>query len=157
MTRQLSNKPEAVTEPLYSLIWQWLKNFPIVLAAGSQTPPQVSGPAAAALVSAGFGCFFMMVNQHLTVISKDWDKIVWAIGSWIPGSHNQNKLYGEIGPYSGKETILLLSWLVSWSILYMLWRQRNIKSRTILFWLFTLFVAATVMSWHPLFPYLPLM
>jgi len=133
-----------------------LKNFPKGLAAGSQHPPSVSGPAAAALLSAGFGCFFMMVNQHLTVIFKAWDEKVWALGSWLPGSHNLNKLYGEIGSYSGKETLLLVGWLGSWLILHQVWKHRNIKSRTMFLWLFTFFLAATAMSWHPLFPYLPL-
>ncbi len=157
MTRQISSKSEVATAPLYSLIWERIKLFPQGLAAGSQTPLSSSGPAAAALISAGFGCFVMMLNQHLTVIFKVWDNVVWTMGSWIPGSHHPSKLYGEIGSYSGKETILLVGWLVSWLILYQLWRHRDIKARTIFFWLLAFFVAATAMSWHPLFPYLPLM
>ena len=157
MTRQLFPQSKTQTEPVYSLIWEWFKHFPQGLAMGSQNPPTTSGSAAAALVSAGFGCFLMMVNQHLTVLYKAWDKMVWDLGSWIPGSHNANKLYGEIGSYSGKETILLVGWLVSWFLLSLIWRHQGIKFRTILFWLFAFFVGATVMSWHPLFPYLPLM
>jgi hypothetical protein len=52
--------------------------------------------------------------------------------------------------------MLLIGWLVSWVILYFLWKDKQIKSKTIFFWIFFLFVAATAMSWHPLFPYLPL-
>lgn len=157
MNGQLFRKSDAKNETLYTLIWGRLKGFPKVLATGSQNPPKVSGPAGAALTSAGFGCFLMMVNQHLTVLYKPWDEFVWSLGSWIPGSHNPNQLYGEIGSYSGKETILLVGWLVSWSILHRLWQHRQINARTIFFWLFAFFIAATVMSWHPLFPYLPLM
>jgi hypothetical protein len=157
MKQQLSSRLEAETAPLYSQIWEWLKYFPHGLAAGSNSPPKVSGPAAAALISAGFGCFMMMVTHHLSDTSKAREKIVWAIGSWIPGSRNSSELWGNIGSYTGKETMLLVGWLVSWPILYLLWKNKKIKSRTIFFWLFTLLIAATAMSWHPLFPYLPLM
>jgi hypothetical protein len=153
MTRQLINQPE----PLYTRIWQQLKNFPKGLATGSKTSPAVSGPAAAALISAGIGSFVMMVTHHLAETSKEREAIIWQLGSWIPGSHNSSKLWGNIGSYSGKETMLLVGWLVSWFILHFVWKNKNIKVRTIYFWMFILFVAATAMSWHPLFPYMPLL
>lgn len=143
--------------PLYVKIWNQLKIFPRGLAQGAKTPPTVSGPAAAALVSAAFSCFLLMVNQHFTSAFKAWNKIIWDLGSWIPGSHNPDPFYGEIGSYSGKETVMLISWLVSWFILGKLWQHKQIKPRTILLCLFIFMVAATVMNWHPLFPYLPLM
>lgn len=70
MTRHLSRSTKAETEPVYGLFWKQLKQFPKGLAAGSQNPPAVSGPAAAALISAGFGCFLMMVTHHLSDTSK---------------------------------------------------------------------------------------
>ena len=155
MNRFQTNKSRLL--PWYSKIGEYLKQFPSGLSRGSDRPPQSSGTAAAALISAAFSCFFMMLNQHFTSISKPWNEIVWSLGSWIPGSHNPDPLYGEIGSYSGKETILLISWLVSWHFLGLFWRDRQIKTRTIFSCLFCLLVAATVMNWHPLFPYLPLM
>ncbi|MCL1464928.1 hypothetical protein [Argonema galeatum] len=157
MTRQLSRQPQKENEPIYGRIWAQLKKFPNGLAEGSQKPLTVSGPAAAALISAGIGCFTMMFTHHLSDTSKAREKIVWAIGSWIPGSHNKSELWGNIGSYTGKETMLLVGWLVSWPILYFLWKKKNIKAKTMFFWFFALFIAATAMSWHPLFPYLPLM
>ena len=142
--------------PFYSHIWLYLHQFPQVIAKGSQDTPTVSGPAAAALVSASFSCFLLMVNQHLTTIFKQWNDIVWSLGDWIPGSKNPDPLHGEIGSYSGKETIMLIGWLFSWFILSKLWQNRSIKFQTIFFCLFGFLVAATVMNWHPLFPYLPL-
>ncbi|MBO1056764.1 MAG: hypothetical protein HEQ27_09705 [Dolichospermum sp. JUN01] len=157
MTRQ-PNLSEVTSqlEPVYSRFWQKLKGFPNFLSQGSNNPPTVSGPAAAALISASIGCFTMMVIHHLSDTNKNIEKMVWGFGSWIPGSHNPSKIWGNIGSYTGKETTLLIGWLVSWAILSVLWKNKKIKSRTIFFWMFTLMVAATAMSWHPLFPYLPL-
>ncbi|OCR01190.1 hypothetical protein BCD67_17670 [Oscillatoriales cyanobacterium USR001] len=156
MTQKIDACYREEKEPIYTSIWNKLKQFPNGLSKGSQQPPITSGPAAAALISASFGCFLMMVTHHLSDTSPAREKIVWAIGSWIPGSHNPNPIWGNIGSYSGKETMLLVGWLVSWPILYFVWKNKRVKSRTIFFWLFTLLIAATAMSWHPLFPYLPL-
>ncbi len=143
--------------PWYVQFWNQFKLFPQGLAAGAKSYPKVSGPAAAALVSAAFSCFLLMVNQHFCSLFKGWEKFIWTLGSWIPGSHNPDPIYGEIGSYSGKETVMLIGWLVSWLLLHKLWRNRQIPLATIFFFLFSFLVAATVMNWHPLFPYLPLM
>jgi hypothetical protein len=156
MAQGMSRQKNLSNQPLYTRIWDGLKNFPGGLAAGAKNPPAVSGPAAAALISPGIGCFLMMVAHHLSDTSKAREKFIHALGSWIPGSHNPDPVWGNIGSYSGKETVLLLGWLVSWVILYFLLHHKNIKSRTIFFWMFFLVIAATAMSWHPLFPYLPL-
>lgn len=120
------------------------------------SPPEVSGPAAAALISAILGCFLMMVAHHLGDTSKPVEKLLWFIGSWIPGSKTGDELAGEIGSYSGKETVLLVSWLVSWWILHQLWKDKQIRFAWI-FWSFSLLVAATMMAWHPMIPYLRIM
>ena len=143
--------------PIYVRFWNQLKQFPSGLAAGSKNPPTVSGPAASALVSAAFSCFLLMVNQHFCSIYKGWEKTVWTLGSWIPGSHNPDPIYGEIGSYSGKQTVMLIGWLVSWFILSKLWKNQQVPFSRVFFFMFTFLVAATVMNWHPLFPYLPLM
>jgi hypothetical protein len=157
VTQQL-RKGSIRQEPIYGKIWSWLKQFPQGLARGSKNPPQVSGSAAAAIISAGIGCFTMMITHHLSDAdkSKATEKIVHSLGSWIPGSRNPDPMWGNIGSYTGKETMLLFGWLVSWLILSSLWRDKQIKSKTMLFWFFTLLIAATAMSWHPLFFYLPL-
>jgi hypothetical protein len=149
---------ELVREPIYGKIWNQIKKFPRILAEGNDRAPTVSGPAAAAFVSAAIGCFTMMVTHHISDgdKSKTVEKIVHSLGAWIPGSHNPDPMWGNIGSYTGKETMLLVGWLVSWVVLGNLWKDKNIKAKTMLFWFFTLIIAATAMSWHPLFPYLPL-
>jgi hypothetical protein len=159
MTQQLKRQKLATQDPIYAQIWNTLKQFPGGLAAGSDNPPTVSGPAAAAFVSGAIGCFTMMVSHHIGDAdkSKTFDTFLKTVmGAWIPGSNNTDKMWGNIGSYTGKETFLLIGWFVSWAILGYLWRNKNIKAKTMLFWFFTLIIAATAMSWHPIFPYLPL-
>ena len=156
MTRQLSRNKSAADEPIYGKIWSNLKEFPKGLAEGAETPPSNSGPAAAALISAGIGCFTMMVSHHLGDISKEINEMLWSLGTWIPGSKTGDEMWGNIGSYTGKETMLLIGWLISWPILHTIWKNKSVKSRTIFFWMFALLMASTAMSWHPLFPYLPL-
>lgn len=146
-------------EPIYGKVWNILKEFPQGLAVGSKNPPTVSGSAAAASLSVAIGCFTMMVSHHIsdTDKTKTVDTFLkTVVGAWIPGSNNPDKMWGNIGSYAGKETFLLIGWLVSWVILASIWRNKNIKSKTMLFWFFALIIASTAMSWHPIFPYLPL-
>ncbi len=154
--KNMNNRTNTAKKPIYGKVWQKFQKFPSVISEGKKNPPQTSGVAAAALVSASFSCFILMVNQHLTSISKEWNDIIWSLGDWIPGSKNPDPVYGEIGSYSGKETVLLISWLLSWVILHQIWKNSNVKFSTIFMCLFGFLVAATVMNWHPLFPYLPL-
>jgi hypothetical protein len=149
------NNP-AKQQPIYSRVWNYLKQFPNGLSVGSNHPPATSGTAAAALISAGIGCFTMMVTHHLADTSKEREQFIWELGKWIPGSDTGDKLWGNIGSYTGKETMLLVGWLISWVILHQLLEHKQVKTRTIFIWMFGLFVAATAMSWHPIFPYLPL-
>jgi hypothetical protein len=141
--------------PIYSKIWEKLKQFPTGLASGCQQPPATSGTAAA-LISAGIGCLMMMVTHHLAETSPARERFIWMLGKWIPGSDTDDRVLGSIGSYTGKETILLCGWLLSWLVLHNLLQHRQVKTSTIFMWTFGLFVAATVMSWQPLFPYLPL-
>ncbi|MEM9772349.1 MAG: hypothetical protein AAF889_12270 [Cyanobacteria bacterium P01_D01_bin.73] len=143
--------------PIYVRAWNGLKQFPKGLANGSANPPNSSGPAAAALVSASFSCLALMINQHFCNIFERWDQIIWKLGSWIPGTYNDDPIQGQIGSYSGKETVMLLAWIATWIGLSLLWKNRNVPFKVIFFCLFTFITAATVMSWHPLFPYMPLM
>jgi hypothetical protein len=156
-TRQGSGlQGPALQEPVYGRAWRKIKQFPKGLSQGSDVTPTDSGVAAAAFVSAAIGCFTMMVVHHLADTSKAREAFIAKLGAWIPGSQNPSKLWGNIGSYTGKETMLLVGWLVSWAILHQLWKNKHIKSKTIFFWIFSLMIAATAMCWHPLFPYMPL-
>jgi hypothetical protein len=154
---KLATRSSRSTPPIYSKVWEYIQQFPTGLSSGCQQPPATSGTAAAALISAGIGCLTMMVTHHLAETSPARDRFIWTLGKWIPGSDTGDRSLGSIGSYTGKETILLCGWLFSWLILHHLLQYRQVKTSTIFMWTFGLFVAATVMSWQPLFPYLPLM
>ena len=146
----------ATSEPNYGRGWKRLKQYPHLLSQGANNVPNSSGVAASAFISAAVGCFTMMVVHHLADTSKTREAFIWKLGAWIPGSNNPSKLWGNIGSYTGKETMLLVGWLVSWAVLHQLWKHKQVKSKTIFFWIFALMIASTAMCWHPLFPYLPL-
>ncbi len=144
--------------PIYSQIWNKIKQFPGVLSQGSENPPTSSGPAAATLISGGMGVVTMMITHHISETNQNVETILHkVVGAWIPGTMNRDPMWGNIGSYAGKETIMLISWLGSWVILHFLLKDRQIRPRTLFFWMFSLFTLATVMAWHPLFPYLPIM
>jgi hypothetical protein len=142
--------------PFYAGIWNGLKQFPKGLYEGAETPPTTSGGAAAFLISGGIGAVAMMVAHHLSDTSKAREALLKTLGSWIPGSISTDPMWGNIGSYAGKETVMLMGWLGSLLILYPLLKKRDVKPRTVFFWLLSLYTLATAMSWHPLFPYLPL-
>jgi hypothetical protein len=142
--------------PRYTQFWNWLKQFPTILATGANQPPQTSGVAAAALISAAIGTVTMMVTHHLAETSTVRSQFIQSLGDWIPGSTTANPVMGNIGSYAGKETMLLVGWLISWVLLHHLLQHRQVRPKTIFFSTFGLFTAAIVMCWHPLFPYLPL-
>ena len=151
------NLPIVHQEPLYSRTWRGLKRFPQQLSQGATRSPATSGPAAAALISGGVGAVTMMVAHHLADTSSQREAVIRSIGSWIPGATNPDPLWGNIGSYAGKETCLLMGWLISWAILHGCLQDKQVRPRTIFVWMLGLFTLATAMSWHPLFPYLPLM
>jgi hypothetical protein len=143
--------------PIYSRAWNGVKQFPGFLSNGSNHAPEKSGMAAAALISGGIGAVLMMVSHHISDTNKPFETFLHkTIGAWIPGAVNSDPMWGNIGSYAGKETVMLVGWLVSWAVLHLILKDRQVKPRTMFFWLIGLYTVATVMSWHPLFPYLPL-
>ncbi len=142
--------------PMYKSVWNKLRTFPGIIHRGSKNPPGASGGAAAFLISGGIGSVVMMVVHHFSDTSKDFEGMVKSFGSWIPGAVSKDPMWGNIGSYAGKETAMLLGWLISLAILYPLLKNRQVKSITMFGWLFGLYTLAAVMSWHPAIPYLPL-
>lgn len=82
---------------------------------------QPTGPATAALLSSGLGVVALGVSQVLSEASEPFKQAMQALGNlWIPGAPG-------IGPYSGKETVALLTWILSWLLLHLWLRRRNVN------------------------------
>jgi hypothetical protein len=92
----------------------------------SEQPITYSGPLIAASMAPLLAFFTLMVSHHISRLSKELDKAVHAYGYWIPGSTGSGP-EGSIGSYSGKETLALSVWLISWLVLHLVWRRQNLS------------------------------
>lgn len=88
--------------------------------------PLYSGPLVAASMSLLLGFLTLMISHHISRLTKELDKIVHAYGHWIPGSTGSGP-EGAIGSYSGKETLAIGVWLISWLIFHFLWRKQDLS------------------------------
>ena len=106
------------------------------------------GVAVAALLSAMLGMLTLAVVNLFTTASKGFNAWVHAVGKlWMPGAEG-------IGPYSGKETLSLVVWLVMWGVLHLALRKKEIKiSRWLIVFLIGVGIATTLV-WPPVFEHL---
>ncbi|HEY5254342.1 MAG TPA: hypothetical protein VIJ53_06805 [Acidobacteriaceae bacterium] len=71
-----------------------------------------NGPGAAAILSAGLGCFLLSVFAVLADASKPVTKFF--------------TYYVPTGPLSGVTTTAILLWLLTWFVLARMWRHRTV-------------------------------
>ena len=102
-----------------------------------------TGEAVAALLAAMIGLLVMGSMHFASDASGDFGKWLLSVGqAWIPNATG-------LGPYSGKETFLLIGWLGSWVVLHFALRYRNIRM-TIPMVVFTIGMAlATLFIYTP--------
>jgi hypothetical protein len=101
------------------------------------------GSAAAAMLSAAIGLITLGLVHTGTVASRDFQSWVFSLGKlWIPGA-------AGIGPYSGKETLMLVAWFLSWAILYFALRKRSFSIVKIASVSMMLIGIATLFVWTP--------
>jgi hypothetical protein len=106
------------------------------------------GVAVAALMAAMIGMLTLAVVNLFTTASKGFNAWVHSVGKlWMPGAQG-------IGPYSGKETLALVAWLVSWVVLDVALRRTEMKlSRWLIVFLIGVGIATTLI-WPPVFEHL---
>ena len=107
--------------------------------------PRATGEVVAALLAAGLGMLTLAFVNQATAASEAFNAWVHGIGKlWMPGAQG-------IGPYSGKETLSVVVWLVSWAILHPALKARElVLSRWLLVFLVMVGVATTFI-WPPVF------
>ena len=102
-----------------------------------------SGPAVAALLSVGIGLLALALSHVGSEVSGSFKNTMQALGNlWIPGAKG-------IGPYSGKETAALLTWLGGWLLLHLLLRKRELSIMLSAIVSLLLIGTATTLLWPP--------
>lgn len=86
-------------------------------ATSSDNPALTDGSGAAAIFSAGVGCFVLAV---LAILG---DKSALVNGSLV--------FYKPTGPLSGVTTVAVLVWLFVWGILEWRWRKKTVAASRI--------------------------
>ena len=102
-----------------------------------------NGQVAAAMTAAMIGVLSLGISHMISVLSKDAKLFIYEVGKlWIPGAEG-------IGPYSGKESFMLIGWGLSWLILYFALRNRDVKLSyyTVIFMIGV--GVATLLVWTP--------
>ena len=80
-----------------------------------------NGEAVAALMSAMVGLLVLGIMHLGSQASSGFNQWLLSVGqAWIPNATG-------IGPYSGKETFLLIGWLGSWAVLHLTLRNRSMR------------------------------
>ena len=100
---------------------------------GSEIP---NGPAAAAILSAGAGCFFVSFFALL--------------GDAFPAVARCFNFYHPTGPLSGVTTTAIILWLGLWAVLARAWGGRTFSTGKIFTLSFLLLGAGLVLSFPPL-------
>lgn len=104
-----------------------------------------NGSAFAALLSAMVACLTLAVVNLMTELSSSSKEFVHGVGKfWLPGAEG-------IGPYSGKETFMLLGWIISWFIFSWLLKKRNFSPYLMISIFVMGMVMATMLIWPPFY------
>lgn len=103
----------------------------------AQTKTLPTGPAAAAMISAGIGS---LVLGLLTTGAEFSSALKDAL-----------KLYGPAGPLSGKTTYAIVAFLVSWLILGFMWKDKESNLKSAFTWTLVLVALGFLLTFPPFF------
>ena len=113
------------------------------MATASSPTPLTTGPATAALIGAGLGVLALALSHLFSEASVSFKEAMQALGNlWMPGAQG-------IGPYSGKETVGLVVWLLSWTLLHLVLRKREVNLVVTGVITLVLVGVATTILWPP--------
>ena len=104
-------------------------------AAAPETPHLTNGSGAAAIFSAGVGCFVLAVLAILA------DKSALVKDSLV--------FYKPTGPLSGITTVAILVWLFAWGILDSCWRKKTVAAGHINAIALALLVLSLILTFPP--------
>lgn len=103
------------------------------------------GAAQAAILAVMMGTLTLALVNLGTEVSNGFKEMVHGIGKlWMPGAQG-------IGPYSGKETLSLIAWFISWGLLHVFLKNRQLNHRDALVIFLIGMALATTLIWPPIF------
>jgi hypothetical protein len=107
--------------------------------AGLDLAEKPDGPGAAAMIAAGVGIFVLGFFTTGAVISSGLKSFL-AWWEWGQG----------VGPLAGKSTVATIIWLITWLVLYLLWKNKDVVLKTAFYIGLTLGILGAIMTF-PLF------
>lgn len=117
-----------------------MDNRPVETAPVDMKP---NGPVAAAFVAAGIGSFVLGIFTLLNELSSD-------ISDFLKFDVNFG-LGSGVGPLSGKVTMAVIAFIVSWAILFYLWRGKEVDFRRALTASLILVALGFLLTFPPIF------
>jgi len=102
-----------------------------------------NGPAAAAVLAAGIGSFVLGLFVTLNEMSAD-------IHDFLDFSKNYG-IGSGVGPLSGKVILAVGAYLVSWLVLAMIWRGKEVNFRGVFVLTLVLLALGFALTFPPIF------
>ncbi|HEX7361907.1 MAG TPA: hypothetical protein VF283_15560 [Bryobacteraceae bacterium] len=99
------------------------------------TPAITNGSGAAAILSAGVGCFV------LSLLAILGDKSAFIQASLV--------FYKPTGPLSGVTTVAIVVWLVTWGILAWSWKAKTVAAGRMIAIAFALLALSLILTFPP--------
>ncbi len=96
-----------------------------------------NGPAAAAILSAGVGSATIGLMTTGAVISAGLKS---ALNWWSPA-----------GPLTGKTSVGVIAWLVTWIVLHVLWKDKDVPLVRVLVVMLVLLALGVLLTFPPVF------
>lgn len=96
-----------------------------------------NGPAAAAILSAGVGSATIGLMTTGAVISAGLKS---ALNWWSPA-----------GPLTGKTSVGVIAWLVTWIVLHVLWKDKDVPLVPVLVVMLVLLALGLLLTFPPVF------
>lgn len=116
-----------------------------------ETATKPNGPVAAGFIAAGVGALVIglavVANEASTAIKQ---AIGWDVNAFLKFDANYG-LGSGVGPLSGKVTLAVIAFAITWAILGFIWRGRELPFRQV-FWISLALVAAGfLLTFPPIF------
>jgi len=96
-----------------------------------------NGPAAAAILSAGVGSAIIGLMTTGAIISAGLKS---ALNWWSPA-----------GPLTGKTSVGVIAWLVTWIVLHVLWKDKDVPLVRVLVVMLVLLALGVLLTFPPVF------